>query len=322
MAFVKVIRTPAYYSRFQVKNKRRRQGKTDYQARRNLVRQEKNKYNTPKYRFIVRFTNKRVICQIAYATIQGDKIVVAADSTELVRYGMPVGLTNYAAAYATGLLCARRALQTLKLDSIVGKEEADGEEYHVEEEDLERQAFKCILDIGLVRTTTGNRVFGALKGAVDGGVHIPHSNKRFPGYVRGEEGADDEYNADVHRQRIFALHVAEYMSSMKEEEPEKFEAHFSQYIKHGVTSENLEEKIRAVHAAIRANPERQKKAPRTDVKHVRDGHMMRTAGKDGAEVKYNRPRKLTKAEKAERVQKKLAEITRRAAAAMEEEDDE
>ena len=33
-----------------------------------------------------------------------------------------------------------------------------------------------------MRTSSGARVFGVLKGAVDGGLDIPHSNKRFPGY--------------------------------------------------------------------------------------------------------------------------------------------
>ena len=35
-------------------------------------------------------------------------IVTAAYSHELPNYGIKVGLTNYAAAYATGLLLARR----------------------------------------------------------------------------------------------------------------------------------------------------------------------------------------------------------------------
>uniref|UniRef100_A0A915HNJ4 Ribosomal protein L5 n=1 Tax=Romanomermis culicivorax TaxID=13658 RepID=A0A915HNJ4_ROMCU len=84
------------------------EGKTDYYARKRLVVQDKNKYNTPKYRMIVRFTNKDIICQIAYARIAGDVIVTAAYAHELPRYGLKVGLTNYAAAYCTGLLLARR----------------------------------------------------------------------------------------------------------------------------------------------------------------------------------------------------------------------
>lgn len=36
-----------------------------------------------------------------------------ASSTELPRYGVKVGLKNYAAAYCTGLLIARRLLRNL-----------------------------------------------------------------------------------------------------------------------------------------------------------------------------------------------------------------
>ena len=46
--------------------------------------------------------------QIAYARLEGDVIVCAAYAHELPRYGVKVGLTNYAAAYCTGLLLARR----------------------------------------------------------------------------------------------------------------------------------------------------------------------------------------------------------------------
>jgi len=46
--------------------------------------------------------------QVAYARIDGDVIMCAAHSHELPKYGLKVGLTNYAAAYCTGLLLARR----------------------------------------------------------------------------------------------------------------------------------------------------------------------------------------------------------------------
>lgn len=35
------------------------EGKTDYRARIRLINQDKNKYNTPKYRFVVRFVSFR-----------------------------------------------------------------------------------------------------------------------------------------------------------------------------------------------------------------------------------------------------------------------
>ena len=141
------------------------------------MRQDKNKYSSPKYRFCVRFTNKDIVCQIIYATIAGDKTVCAAYSHELPRYGLKVGLTNYAAAYCTGLLCARRALQKFGLDEIYeGCTEPDGEDFHVEEVDGEKRPFRCLLDVGLRATNRGGRVWGALKvcgqGAMKGGGKV------------------------------------------------------------------------------------------------------------------------------------------------------
>jgi len=46
---------------------------------------------------------------------------------------------------------------------------------------------RAYLDIGLARTTTGARIFGAMKGAADGGIDIPHSVKRFPGKILWKE---------------------------------------------------------------------------------------------------------------------------------------
>jgi len=119
--------------------------------------------------------------QVAYAKIEGDVIVCAAYAHELPRYGLKVGLTNYAAAYCTGLLLARRLLQKYKLDGLyAGQEEVDGDEYNVEALDDQPGPFRAFLDVGLVRTTTGARVFGAMKGAADGGIDIPHGWANLP----------------------------------------------------------------------------------------------------------------------------------------------
>jgi large subunit ribosomal protein L5e len=66
-------------------------------------------------------------------------------------------------------------LKKFNLDSIyAGVEEVTGEQYQVESVDGSPGAFRCYLDVGLARTTTGARIFGAMKGAVDGGLDIPH----------------------------------------------------------------------------------------------------------------------------------------------------
>ena len=176
--------------------------------------------NAPKYRLVVRFTNKEIICQIIYARLQGDYVLAAARSKELPRYGINHGLTNWTAAYATGLLVARRALNKLGLaDKYEGVTEPTGEmsmTQALDDEDAPRP-FKAYLDAGLKRTSTGSRVFGALKGASDGGIFIPHSDKRFPGYDSENKSLD----AEVLKKYIFGGHVAEYMESLEEEDDER-----------------------------------------------------------------------------------------------------
>jgi len=290
MVFVKVVKSKAYFKRYQVKYRRRREGKTDYYARRRLVVQDKNKYNTPKYRMIVRFTNKDITCQIAYARIEGDVIVCAAYAHELPRYGVKVGLTNYAAAYCTGLLLARRILQKFKLDSIyAGQQEVDGDEYMVESEDGQPGAFRCYLDVGLAMTTTGARIFGCLKGAVDGGLEIPHSNKRFPGY----DNEGKEFSAEVHRDHIFGKHVAEYMRSLQEEDEESYKRQFSRFIKNGLTADSLEDMYKKCHAAIREDPS----PKQTEKKEVK------------TKKRWNR-KKLSQAQRKDRVKQKKASFLR------------
>jgi len=77
---------------------------------------------------------------------------------------LQAGLTNYAATYATGLLLARRLLQKFNLDkTYTGAEEATGEDYNVEADDEGPRPFTALLDTGLKRTSTGSKVFAALK---------------------------------------------------------------------------------------------------------------------------------------------------------------
>merc|ERR1712127_565983 len=249
MGFIKVVKNKAYFKRFQAKYKRRREGKTDYYARKRLVTQDKNKFGTPKYRFVVRFTNKDIICQVVSSKIKGDICHVAAYAHELPRYGLKVGLTNYAAAYCVGLLAARRLLQKFGLDKkFLGTEEvtAEFEDCFVHNEDDEEDgpsAFHALLDVGLKRTTLGSKIFAAMKGAFDGGLEIPHSEKKFYGYDPDEK----EYSAEANRDRILGDHVATYMNSLQEEEEEEYAKKFSKYVEAGISGDDLEAPYLEVH---------------------------------------------------------------------------
>jgi large subunit ribosomal protein L5e len=272
MGYIKVLKNKAYSSRYQTKWRRRREGKTDYYARRRLIFQEKDKYESRKYRFCVRRTNRRINTQVIHATLVGDKVIAAANSTELRKYGLEAGLTNYAAAYCTGLLCARRLLSDKNLAAMYeGNKKVDGSYFTVADNIQDKRPFKAHLDVGLVRTTTGNRVFGAMKGASDGGLHIPHKEKRFPGShvskaeivtnkrgkVVDQEKSKQTFDPKEHRDHIFGGHVETYYNKLKKENPQKFNKQFSQWEK-ALKGAKFEDLYKKVHAAIRASPARAK----------------------------------------------------------------
>lgn len=127
--------------------RRRREGKTNYRKRLNLLMS-----GTP--RMIVRRTNRKIIAQIVKSDGGNDKTMVAVDSSFLVSSGWKSSQNNISGAYLTGLRLAMIA-KSKKID-------------------------KAILDMGLLTPTKGARVFAVLKGAVDGGLDIPHSDSRMP----------------------------------------------------------------------------------------------------------------------------------------------
>ncbi|KAG8526706.1 60S ribosomal protein L5 [Bacidia gigantensis] len=299
MTFTKLVKNSAYYSRYQTKYRRRREGKTDYYARKRLISQAKNKYNAAKYRMVVRFTNKDIITQIIVAEIDGDKVFCAAYAHELKRYGIKHGLANWAAAYATGLLLARRALSKLDLaESFTGVEEADGEFALTEAAEVdgeERRPFKVILDVGLARTSTGARVFGAMKGASDGGIFVPHSENRFPGY----DLESKELDAETLRKYIFGGHVAEYMETLADDDEERYKSQFQGYIDDEVEADGLEEVYTEAHKAIREDP--WKKDDEEDGEKKDKDYWK-------AESKKYRTKKLTYDERRERVKAKIEKV--------------
>uniref|UniRef100_A0A8C6B360 Large ribosomal subunit protein uL18 n=1 Tax=Monodon monoceros TaxID=40151 RepID=A0A8C6B360_MONMO len=234
-----------WFKRYQVKFRRRREGKTDYYTRKRLVIQDKNKYNAPKYRMTVHVTNR-------------DIVFCAACARELPKYGVKAGLTNYVATYCTDLLLARRLLNRFGMDRIYeGQVEVTGGEYSVESIDGQPGAFTCYLDAGLARTTTENNVFGALKGAVDGGLSIPHSTERFPGY----DSDSKEFNAEVHQNHIMGQNIADYVRYLIEEDEDTYKKQLSQYIKKNITPNMMEEMDKKAH-----------KKPKKEVKKKRWDH--------------------------------------------------
>jgi len=135
-----------------VSKKRRREKKTNYLRRKRLL--ESNKP-----RIIIRKTNKYIILQYIESKFAQDKILYTTNSKDLIRYGWPKdkqgSLKNLGASYLSGVLFG----QILKKN---------------------KQNKEVILDIGLIRSTSGSRVYAALKGVIDSGIKINADKKMFP----------------------------------------------------------------------------------------------------------------------------------------------
>ena len=87
---------------YRVKLRRRREGKTDYQARKALV-------TSGKPRLVTRGSLKNATVQITMAKLNGDEVLAAANSRELLKnYSWKAPTGNVPAAYLTGLLCGSK----------------------------------------------------------------------------------------------------------------------------------------------------------------------------------------------------------------------
>merc|ERR1711874_512585 len=288
MPFVKTTKTNSYFKRFQTKFRRRRECKTDFYARKRMVTQDLNKYGAPKFRLVTRITNAKVIAQIVYSMQKGDFCVAQATSTELSKWGLTTGLANM----------------------FKGVKEADGADYDVsadaEAVKQDKRPFKAILDIGNTNVSTGNRVFGVLKGACDGGLHVPHSVKKYPGYVKEEDSKKGVYTAEVHKDRIFGCHIDEYMEKLKEQSDDDFNKQFSKWNKclSDAKLESCEDLFKKVHEGIRADPAYTKKPSNKIPPTYRDDRKTIVVGANGKE--YLRSRRFNHAERNAALQMKIS----------------
>uniref|UniRef100_R7WAA4 Uncharacterized protein n=1 Tax=Aegilops tauschii TaxID=37682 RepID=R7WAA4_AEGTA len=78
-----------------------------------------------------------------------------------------------------------------------------------------------------------------VQGALDGGLDIAHSDKRFAGFKKDKK----QLGAEIHRKirkYIYEGHAADYMKSIADEESKKYQSHFSEYIKKNIAADDME----------------------------------------------------------------------------------
>lgn len=162
---------------YVVKHRRRREKKTNYRKRLALLK-------SGKVRVVVRKSVKHMRVQFVKYDEKGDKTIVQTFSKELAKYGWNHYCGNVPAAYLTGLLAGLKAKKS-------GIKEG-------------------ILDIGLQTSTKGSRIYAALKGVLDAGIHVPHSEEILP--------SED---------RIYGKHISDEMESKVKETIEKIRGAFN-----------------------------------------------------------------------------------------------
>lgn len=59
------------------------------------------------------------------------------------------------------------------------------------------------------------------------------------------------------------------MQTLNDDEPERYQSHFSEYIKRGIEADDIEELYKKVHAAIRADPTQKKSEKQPPKEHKR-----------------------------------------------------
>jgi large subunit ribosomal protein L18 len=127
--------------------RRKREGKTDYKKRKGLLL-------AGKPRLVIRRALRSIWLQVVEYSPAGDKVLLSAHSNELKKLGWGIGCSNIPSAYLTGLLLGKKA--------------------------AEKKIGQCILDIGFYPSIKGNKIYAALKGAVDGGIEVRFSKEILP----------------------------------------------------------------------------------------------------------------------------------------------
>jgi large subunit ribosomal protein L18 len=131
--------------------RRRREGTTDYRARKRAITSQKPL-------LVVRISNKNVSSQFVKPTAKGDVVLSSAHSKELARLGWRGSSNSTPACYLLGLLAGKKAMAA-------GVKEA-------------------VAYSGVVPFIRGSRVAALLKGVLDAGVAVPVGEEAFPGEER------------------------------------------------------------------------------------------------------------------------------------------
>lgn len=128
--------------------RRKRQGRTDYRRRLKML-------SGQSVRLVVRRSLQHTYAQLVRYRDAGDHVLASASTAELgKRYGWKLNGGNCMSGYLVGVLIAQKAKAC--------------------------KVAEAVLDIGQIASTKGSRVYAVLKGALAGGLLVPHSADILP----------------------------------------------------------------------------------------------------------------------------------------------
>ena len=134
---------PTYKMQF----KRRRLGKTNYKKRLSLLKSKKP-------RLVVRKSLNYIRAQIVEFDKAGDKTLAYVSSKDLKKLGWQFACDNLPAAYLTGLMVGKKA--------------------------VEKGIKEAIVDMGLYSSTKGNKIYAVVAGARNGGLNVSINETIIP----------------------------------------------------------------------------------------------------------------------------------------------
>ena len=147
-------------ARYLLHFKRRREGKTNYKKRLQLLQSKKT-------RLVIRNTNNQILTHITNYEKKGDKTIVGVNSNELETFAWKHSKKNMPAAYLTGFLLAQKA--------------------------KEHKVTHVIIDSGLQTMRYGTKIYAVIKGVIDGGIKIDTEDKVFPSEDKISGAQIDKY---------------------------------------------------------------------------------------------------------------------------------
>ncbi|MCL5788488.1 MAG: 50S ribosomal protein L18 [Candidatus Marsarchaeota archaeon] len=186
--------------RYRVSMKRRRIKLTNYRRRLRLL-------SSQKHRLVVRRSNRYTYAQLIRSEAARDSVDVSASSRELGKLGYLAGLNSASAAYLTGLLIGKRSLA--------------------------KGVHEAVLDIGPYSNVPKSNVYAVVKGCLDAGLDIPHSEDMVPS-----------------SERLEGKHIASYASSLKSSDESRYQKVFSKMLESGIKPENLDSLVQNVRSRL------------------------------------------------------------------------